>query len=111
MKVIGYVRVSTDEQVNSGLGLESQIKKIKAYCDLYELELVDIVKDEGLSGKTLNREGLQNVLSLLKNDKNISGVVIAKLDRLTRNVSDMGYLANKVFPHWHQSYNFCNRGN
>ena len=39
MRVIGYARVSTDEQANEGLSLEAQESKIREYCRLYDLEL------------------------------------------------------------------------
>ena len=47
MRVVGYVRVSTEGQAKSGLGIEAQIEKIRSYCKLYDLDLVDIVVDEG----------------------------------------------------------------
>ena len=50
MKVIGYIRVSTDGQEQSGLGLEDQEAKVRAYCSLYDLELVAIHRDAA-SGK------------------------------------------------------------
>ena len=59
MQVIGYTRVSTDEQADKGLSLGAQRAKIEAYCQLYDLELVAVIEDAGLSGKTLKREGLQ----------------------------------------------------
>ncbi len=96
MKAIGYVRVSTDEQAKSGLGLEAQITKIKAYAELFDIELTEIIADEGLSGKTLEREGLQRAIKMLK-EKKAEGMVIAKLDRLTRNVADLGTLVTNVF--------------
>ncbi len=96
MRVFGYVRVSTKEQVESGLGIEAQIKKIKAYCGLYELELVDILIDEGYSGKTLDRPALKKLIERLEKGE-ADGVVIAKLDRLTRSVADMGVLLERVF--------------
>jgi len=96
MKAIGYVRVSTDEQAKSGLGLEAQIAKIKAYAELFEIELTEIIADEGISGKTLERDGLQKAIKMLK-DKKAEGMVIAKLDRLTRNVADLGTLVSTVF--------------
>lgn len=96
MKAIGYVRVSTDEQAKSGLGLEAQIAKIKAYAELFDIELTEIIMDEGISGKTLDREGLQRAIKILK-DKKAEGMVIAKLDRLTRNVADLGTLVSTVF--------------
>ena len=96
MKAVGYVRVSTDEQAKSGLGLEAQIAKIKAYAELFDIELTEIIADEGLSGKTLEREGLQRAIKMLK-EKKAEGMVIAKLDRLTRNVADLGTLVSTVF--------------
>ena len=50
MKVVGYIRVSTDGQEASGLGLDAQREKIMGYCSLYDLELVDLVQDTA-SGK------------------------------------------------------------
>jgi site-specific DNA recombinase len=96
MKAIGYVRVSTDEQAKSGLGLEAQIAKIKAYAELFDIELTEIIMDEGISGKTLERDGLKKAIKMLK-DKKSEGMVIAKLDRLTRNVADLGTLVSNVF--------------
>ena len=96
MKAIGYVRVSTDEQAKSGLGLEAQIAKIKAYAELFDIELTEIIMDEGMSGKTLERDGLKKAIKMLK-DKKVEGMVIAKLDRLTRNVADLGTLVSTVF--------------
>lgn len=96
MKAIGYVRVSTDEQAKSGLGLEAQIAKIKAYAELFDIELTEIIADEGISGETLDRAGLQKAIKMLK-EKKAEGMVIAKLDRLTRNVADLGTLVSTVF--------------
>jgi len=96
MKAIGYVRVSTDEQAKSGLGLEAQIAKIKAYAELFDIELTEIIMDEGISGKTLDRAGLQKAIKMLK-EKKAEGMVIAKLDRLTRYVPDLGTLVSTVF--------------
>ena len=96
MKAIGYVRVSTEEQAKSGLGLEAQIAKIKAYAELFDIELTEIIMDEGVSGKTLERDGLQKAIKMLK-ERKAEGMVIAKLDRLTRNVADLGTLVSTVF--------------
>lgn len=96
MKVVGYIRVSTDGQETSGLGLEAQKEKIMGYCSLYDLELVDLVQDTA-SGKSLKgREGLQQVLSMLRRGQ-AEGVVVARLDRLTRSVRDLGYLLERYF--------------
>lgn len=88
MKAIGYIRVSTEEQANSGLSLSGQAEKIKAYCSLNDIELVEIVSDAGLSGKNTDREGLQKILSLCGN-KAIDAIIVYKLDRLSRKTVDV----------------------
>lgn len=96
MQVVGYIRVSTEEQATSGQSLEAQTAKIKGYCDLYDLELVEIIVDAGQSAKSLNRPGIQQALKLL--DSGVAGgLVIAKLDRLTRNVADWQTLIDGYF--------------
>jgi len=95
MKVVGYIRVSTEEQANSGLSLDSQRAKLNAYADLYDLELVAIIED-GQSAKTLNREGVRRVLGMLKAGE-ADGVLIAKLDRLSRSVADFQTLIDDYF--------------
>jgi site-specific DNA recombinase len=88
-RVIGYIRVSTNHQAESGLGLADQESKIRAYCDLYDLELVGIKADEGCSGRSLKgRDALQEVTDAV-HAGDVDGVVIAKLDRLTRSVRDL----------------------
>ena len=96
MKVIGYTRVSTDEQADKGLSLAAQRAKVEAYCKLYDLELVAMIEDAGQSGKTLKRDGLQRALTMLRKGK-AGGIVIAKLDRLTRSVVDGGTLIADYF--------------
>jgi hypothetical protein len=53
MRVIGYVRVSTDEQAANGVSLAAQTEKVRGYCALYDLDLVDLIDDPGASAKTL----------------------------------------------------------
>jgi len=96
IKVVGYVRVSTDEQAREGLSLDAQEEKIKAYCTAKGWRLVRIYRDEGFSGKDLNRPALQEMLRDLEAD-GIQAVVVAKLDRLTRSVRDLGYLIDDLF--------------
>jgi hypothetical protein len=47
---LGYVRVSSDEQAESGVGLDAQRQRIRAYCELKELQLAAIFDDPGVSG-------------------------------------------------------------
>ncbi len=96
MKVIGLTRVSTDEQGKEGVSLAAQRAKIKAYCKLYDLELVDVLEDSGQSAKSLKRPGLQTALAMLRSGE-VAGLVITKLDRLSRNVSDWNTLIDGYF--------------
>jgi site-specific DNA recombinase len=91
MKVLGYVRVSTEEQAEIGVSLEAQQVKLAAYASLYDLELVEVIVDAGVSAKSFNRPGLQRALSMLRKGK-VHGLLVAKLDRLTRSMRDLGAL-------------------
>ena len=87
MRAIGYIRVSTDEQARDGISLDNQRAKIAAYCELNDLDLVEIIEDAGKSGKDLNREGVQSLLERIKG-RHVDAVVVYKLDRLSRRVKD-----------------------
>ena len=68
MNAIGYVRCSTQEQVDSGLGLTAQAERIRAYCAMKKLVLAEIIDDPGVSGgKPLaDREGGKRLLEAIK---------------------------------------------
>jgi DNA invertase Pin-like site-specific DNA recombinase len=85
---LGYVRVSSDEQADSGLGLEAQRQRIRAYAELKDLRLVEVFEDPGVSGgKELNtRPGGARLLEAARRHKAV--VVVARLDRLFRSVAD-----------------------
>src|SRR5215831_6046296 len=85
---ISYIRVSSDEQADSGLGLEAQRQRIATYCDLKGLRLVEVFEDPGVSGgKPLaSRPAGSRLLMAAKKSKAV--VVVAKLDRLFRSVAD-----------------------
>jgi len=80
MRLIAYARVSTDDQNT----IEEQVHKIRTFCDLHDHELVGVKSDKG-SAKDMNRAGLQ---AALRNLKDADGIVIVKLDRLSRSVHD-----------------------
>ena len=89
MKAICYIRCSTQEQADSGLGLEAQAERIRAYCVMRKLDLLDIVTDPGVSGgKPLaSRDGGQRLLTAIREHK-ANAVVMLKLDRMFRNAGD-----------------------
>lgn len=96
MKVVGYIRVSTDEQASSGVSLQAQIEKIRAYASCYDLEIVEIIEDAGQSAKTLNRPGIQKALQMIQEGQ-AAGLLVAKLDRLTRSIVDLNTLISGYF--------------
>jgi site-specific DNA recombinase len=50
MKVIGYLRVSTDQQAESGLGIEAQLKASEVYAEKNGCKIAAICRDDGISG-------------------------------------------------------------
>lgn len=90
-RTIAYLRVSTDKQADHGISLDAQRAKVEAYASLYDLHVVDVVIDAGQSGKTLSRPGLQRALRALRSGE-ADALLVAKLDRLTRSVRDLGVL-------------------
>ena len=95
-KAVGYIRVSTEEQVKEGLSLGNQEAKIEAFATAKDWDLIGIYRDEGISAKDLNREGIQQVIQGCRQHE-FDVVIIYKLDRLTRSVRDLGYLTQDVF--------------
>ena len=96
MKVIGYVRVSTQEQADGGVSLAAQESKVRAYASLHDLDLMEVIIDAGESAKSLKRPGLQKALAMLKRGE-ASGMIVAKLDRLSRSVADWNRLIDGFF--------------
>lgn len=86
-RVIGYVRVSTEGQADSGAGLEAQRAAILSECDRRGWVLAEMVEDAGFSGKSLKRPGIRRALDTL--GRGGADVLMAsKLDRLSRSVKD-----------------------
>jgi hypothetical protein len=54
-RTIAYQRVSTEKQAYRGVSLDAQRVRVKAYAELYDLELVEVVVDAGESAKSLSR--------------------------------------------------------
>ena len=96
LRAVGYVRVSTDQQAQEGVSLDAQQTRIRAHCVSQEIELVDIIIDEGYSAKSLERPGITRALAMLE-ARRVDAIVVVKLDRLTRSVKDLGYLCDTYF--------------
>ena len=95
-RAVAYVRVSTDEQSDRGVSLDAQRARIEAYASIYDLEIITVESDTA-SGKTLERPALQRALSALDRG-GAAALIVAKLDRLTRSVRDLGELLELFRP-------------
>jgi DNA invertase Pin-like site-specific DNA recombinase len=83
-KAIAYYRVSTDRQGKSGLGIEAQTASVQEFAKFKQWELIgEFTEIE--SGKKNNRPELEKALKQCLKQK--ATLVIAKLDRLGRNVA------------------------
>ena len=93
MKLIGYVRVSSEGQADN-TSLEDQQEKITAYCIALNHELVELYQDVQSGGKSDNRKGLQTAIANMLAGK-ADGLIVLKLDRLGRRASDVLTLIDK----------------
>ena len=93
---IGYVRVSTQEQVSEGVSLDAQRDRLRSYCKLNDIRFIDILGDEGISGSTLERPGLQAALQMLRRGR-ANTLIVVKLDRLSRSLRDGCSLVEDYF--------------
>jgi site-specific DNA recombinase len=63
MKVIGYIRVSTEDQAREGVSLEMQRDLIEKWAALNQGDVVAIYEDAGVSGMDMERPGLDQALA------------------------------------------------
>lgn len=96
MKAVAYYRVSTAAQGRSGLGLEAQREAVESLCAARGWDLVAPPFTEIESGKRADRPELTKALHRAK----VTGatLVVAKLDRLSRNVAFLAALQDSGSP-------------
>lgn len=88
MKLIGYIRVSTDKQFNTGAGLEAQRNYLELEATRRGATLEIVSELEATSGKsTKKRPALAEALARLDKGE-ADGLIVSKLDRLSRSVAD-----------------------
>lgn len=93
---VGYLRVSTAEQADSGAGLDAQRATIEAECARRGWTLVAVYVDAGASGKSLDkRPQLAEALAAVESGT-AAALVVAKLDRLSRSVRDAADLLDQA---------------
>ena len=94
-RVIGYLRVSTEEQVTSGLGLADQRAVIEAEAARRGWSEMHFASDEGFSAKNLSRPAIADALDQLRSGR-ASTLVVSKLDRLSRSLLDFATLMEQA---------------
>jgi len=99
-RLVGYIRVSTEEQARDGLSLDAQRERLDAFAAAHRAALVSIESDNGLSGSILpeRRPALARALAIVRRG-DADGIVVVKLDRLsrsTRHVLDLLDAAHKA---------------
>jgi DNA invertase Pin-like site-specific DNA recombinase len=88
MRLVGYLRVTTDRQAEEGLGLEVQEEAVRQWAQAHGHELVALTRDEGQSGSNGRdtRLGLGDALEALREGGAEGLVVLYRLDRLARDL-------------------------
>jgi DNA invertase Pin-like site-specific DNA recombinase len=100
---VEYCRVSTKEQGKSGLGLEAQREAINRFCQVERFEVVaSFVEVESAKGDTLDHRpkllaALKAARKIKDQDYRCAPIIVAKLDRLSRDVHFIsGLMAERV---------------
>lgn len=88
-----YIRVSTMKQVIDGFSLSHQEKQLADYCKSNKIQLLNTYSDDGISGGTMNRPGLNKMLSDLRPGM---VVVCSSVSRLSRNTDQLSTIYNTI---------------
>lgn len=84
-KVIGYIRVSTQEQASNGFGLDAQKQRVIDYARKNKLGNVVFYEERGVSGAVEDRPVLAELRTAIEAGE-IGTVIIVRLDRLARDL-------------------------
>ena len=89
VNVIGYARVSSDEQADKGYSLDYQKDYIERYCSTKRYNLVRDVYIEDFSAKTFNRPEYKNMKEFApKKSNKVNMILVIRWDRFARELSD-----------------------
>ena len=88
-----YCRVSSDEQAKEGLSMESQELTCSRRAEEEGYSILEVIKDDGKSGKDIKREGIKQIMRLVA-DKKINAIYLVHKDRLSRNMADHIFLTD-----------------
>lgn len=94
--VYGYVRVSSQSQ-----NYDLQVESIKEFCKTRDYQLIKLFGDRQ-SGKDMDRVEFQKMISTLiefKNPQKVETIIVTKLDRVGRSVSDLVKFVKEISEH------------
>ena len=92
-RAAAYARYSTDNQDDNSIAY--QMEAIQAYCQKYNLSLVNIFSDEASTGYNDKRNNFQKMIQAAEN-KEFDCIVIYDISRLSRNVKDWFSIRDKL---------------
>src|SRR4051794_34535672 len=95
VRAVGYTRVSTREQGDSGAGIEAQKRAIRLEAERKGWDLVHIYSDVASGKSTNGRQGRAQAVQHVE-DGDADVLIAAKLDRLSRSVVDFGQLLDRA---------------
>lgn len=82
MRAALYVRVSTEDQAREGYSLDAQTRRLEAYCRSRQWEVQNIYRDEGYSGRNIDRP---EYIRMMSQSDDWDVLLVLKMDRIHRN--------------------------
>lgn len=96
-QAIAYLRCSTSEQGKSGLGLEAQLEAVQQFAAAQEYTITEVVSE--VASGTLGLDGRPELRGALARAKRLGcPILVAKLDRLSRDVNFVSGLMKEKVP-------------
>lgn len=95
----GYIRVSTENQIGEDrFGIAAQKEAIETFCAASGMEIDKWYYDEGVSGATMDRPGLQELLADASNGQ-VKALIVAKMDRIARDLMAQLWIEKELLKH------------
>ncbi|MFT4414520.1 recombinase family protein [Fredinandcohnia humi] len=98
-RAIGYARISpTSERDQENTSIEKQTEEIIKYCEVNDIELVQVYEDYLKSGASFkDRDGFKEMYNrVLKEEENIDYIIVHKQDRLARDTLDTLFVMKRL---------------
>src|SRR6476619_2611006 len=79
-----YCRVSSDRQVSEGHGLDGQERRCREYAAAHGYRVLQVFRDEGASGGTIDRPALKALFAFLSAHGDVNLVLFEDVSRIAR---------------------------